>query len=330
MKKRICCIALSLALASGSMHCAFATDLDYGSKYTVLMVQQALTDAGYDCGTPDGIAGSGTKGAIQKYRTDKGLADGDAIDQDLLSALSLYKEVEFTPCSESESSRIPSIGDLESQINVALKKMNAPSGTWGEFGNLKVLGSLITVDRKYITSEGNDILVCCTYIPNDNPEWTVNYIKDGVNGRYYYLSEGRDSEDLYDYNTGKLLSGSPAKTPAQPSQSASNDKVHIDFYPSVKNDVTGRWRLAITDTSHPVKDYLISYYQNYFKSDDEIHGIINTTDGTTTRVSVIGSMLNVTVLTYIPGEEGDAKILFGGDVISDGFYNKTTGQVVDF
>ena len=330
MKKKIVCALLTVTMMAGSVLCIFAADLDCGSKYTVLMVQQALTDAGYDCGTPDGIAGSGTKGAIQKYRTDKGLADGDAIDQDLLSALGLYKEVEFTPCSESESSLIPSVGDLESQISVALKKMNAPSGTWGEFGNLKVLGSLITVDRKYITPEGNDILVCCMYIPNDNPEWTVSFIKDSVNGRYYYLSEGRDSEDLYDYNTGKLLTGSPAKTPAQPSQSASNDKVHIDFYPSVKNDVTGRWRLAITDTSHPVRDYLISYYKKYFKSNDEIHGIINTTDGTTTRVSVLGSMLNVTVLTYIPGEENDAKILFGGDVISDEFYNKTTGQVADF
>jgi len=327
MKKRICCVLLAMSMTAGTAHYAFAADLDYGSKYTVLMVQQALTDAGYDCGTPDGVAGSGTKGAIEKYRTDKGLTAGEAIDQELLSALGLYKEVKFTPCTESESSLIPSVGDLEAQISPALAKMNAPSGTWGEFGNLKVLGSLITVDRKYISPEGNDLLVSCTYIPNDSPEWSVNYIKDSVNGRYYYLSEGRDMEDLYDYNTGMLLSGSSAEAPAQ---STSRDSVHIDFYSSVKNDVTGRWRLAITDTSHPVRDYLTSYYKKYFKSDDEIHGIINTTDGTTTRIAVIGSILNVTVLNYIPGEENDAKILFGGDVISDEFYNKTTGQVADF
>ena len=110
----------------------------------------------------------------------------------------------------------------------------------------------------------------------------------------------------------------------------SNESVSLDFYSSVNNDVTGKWRLAITSTDYPVKAYLRSYYKNYFKSDDEIHGIINTKDATTTCVAIRGAYLNVTTHQYVSGEEKDANLLFSGDVISDKWYDKDTGKEVNF
>ena len=40
------------------------------SQETVKEVQQALNEAGFDCGTPDGIAGNNTKNAISEYNNE--------------------------------------------------------------------------------------------------------------------------------------------------------------------------------------------------------------------------------------------------------------------
>ena len=52
-------------------------------------MQEALNAAGYDCGTPDGVAGSGTKAAIEKYQTDKALTVTGTITDELLEALGI-------------------------------------------------------------------------------------------------------------------------------------------------------------------------------------------------------------------------------------------------
>ncbi len=65
------------------------TDKVYTDKETVKAVQQALNEAGYNCGTPDGIAGKKTFAAIIQYRTDKGLEVNENIDDALLEALGL-------------------------------------------------------------------------------------------------------------------------------------------------------------------------------------------------------------------------------------------------
>lgn len=47
---------------------------EYTDKETIKATQTALNAAGYDCGTPDGIAGKGTARAVTNYQTDKGLS----------------------------------------------------------------------------------------------------------------------------------------------------------------------------------------------------------------------------------------------------------------
>ena len=101
----------------------------------------------------------------------------------------------------------------------------------------------------------------------------------------------------------------------------------IKFVSSVPNDVTGKWRLSTVSTTCAIENYALDYYKKLFKSDDEIHAIINFTDNTTSCLSIVGGELNVTVHQYITGEENDAKILFGGSVIAQYYINLTTGEV---
>lgn len=62
---------------------------EHTDKATVKAAQQALNDAGYDCGKPDGIAGKNTKKAISSYQTDKGLTVTGTVTDELLAALGL-------------------------------------------------------------------------------------------------------------------------------------------------------------------------------------------------------------------------------------------------
>ena len=61
----------------------------YTDSETVKKVQEALTSAGYDCGSPDGIAGSGTKAQIEKYQADHSLNVSGNITDELLTALNI-------------------------------------------------------------------------------------------------------------------------------------------------------------------------------------------------------------------------------------------------
>ncbi|MDO5345290.1 MAG: peptidoglycan-binding domain-containing protein [Lachnospiraceae bacterium] len=61
----------------------------YIDAETIIKVQEALNAAGYDCGTPDGIAGSGTIGQIEKYQTDKGLIVTGTITDEVLESLGI-------------------------------------------------------------------------------------------------------------------------------------------------------------------------------------------------------------------------------------------------
>lgn len=97
MKKGI----IALLICSVLTVPVFATD--YTSPETIKQVQEALNAAGYNCGAPDGIAGSGTKGQIEKYRADKGLAAGTEIDTELCQSLGLEGEPETHLDFEDES-----------------------------------------------------------------------------------------------------------------------------------------------------------------------------------------------------------------------------------
>lgn len=64
---------------------------EYTDRETVQAVQQALNDAGYDCGTPDGLAGKKTRAAITAYQQDHGLTVTGTATYELLDALGIQE-----------------------------------------------------------------------------------------------------------------------------------------------------------------------------------------------------------------------------------------------
>ena len=73
--------------------------------------------------------------------------------------------------------------------------------------------------------------------------------------------------------------------------------------------------------------YTLDYYKEYFKSDDEIHAIVNFNYKTTTKISVMGNLLDVSVYEYVDKEEHDAKLLFSGMLLKEYHVNKDTGEI---
>lgn len=140
---------------------------------------------------------------------------------------------------------------------------------------------------------------------------------------------------------GTLPSNAPTKGPtaetAEPVESDSSIKsgqytlpsgFSINFSNSVRNDVTGNWRLSTTADSFVPAEYAIEYYRTMFSSDNEIHAIWNATLGTMTRVTVMSGIVFADTLEYVEGEEHDAKLLFSGMLLDSKMFSVETGEEI--
>ena len=106
------------------------------------------------------------------------------------------------------------------------------------------------------------------------------------------------------------------------------DDIEFWFSDSVRNDITGNWRIASIASSKNITDYVIDYYNTLFSSNEEIHAIVNFSLNTTSSISVLyDGMLDVVVHDYIDGEEHDANVLFGGTLLKEYQINTKTGEI---
>ena len=103
--------------------------------------------------------------------------------------------------------------------------------------------------------------------------------------------------------------------------------LHLVYYDSVIDDVTGKWRLSVMSEDIDIQDYIYSYYQQYFKADNEVHGIVNLASKTTTRINYAAGMLTVTEYDYVDGEEHDAKLLYSGTPIKSYIVYADNGDI---
>ena len=67
---------------------------EYQDATTIRIVQQALNEAGYNCGTPDGLAGGKTTEAITAYQTAKGITVNGLVTDELLQSLGVVEKVQ--------------------------------------------------------------------------------------------------------------------------------------------------------------------------------------------------------------------------------------------
>ena len=69
-------------------------DTEYKDATTIRIVQQALNEAGYNCGTPDGLIGGKTTEAITAYQTQKGISVNGLVTDELLQSLGVVEKVQ--------------------------------------------------------------------------------------------------------------------------------------------------------------------------------------------------------------------------------------------
>ena len=74
----------------------------YTDSATVQIVQKALNDAGFDCGTPDGKAGEKTANALREFQKSKGINVNGVITDELLEALGVADQVSEAAKQEAE------------------------------------------------------------------------------------------------------------------------------------------------------------------------------------------------------------------------------------
>lgn len=95
----------------------------------------------------------------------------------------------------------------------------------------------------------------------------------------------------------------------------------------VRNDKTGNWRISLIAENIEMQNCALDYYKHYFKDDKEIHAIVNFNYNTTTKISVVGNKLDVSVFGYVKKEEHDANLLFSGQLLKEYLVDKETGAV---
>lgn len=213
MKKLICLVlAVMLALSAVS-----ALASEYSDKDTVKKVQQALNDAGYDCGTPDGTAGKKTKAAITSYQTDKGLTVSGVMDDELLVALGLAEaETAEEAPAEAETAEV----EETAEANEGYTFQGIP---WGsspeEVKEILVANGLIDAEARFSTEAANGNP---KYYPNiDN--FNVMELPDAIGAGFNCTVNGAGGEISV-----KLLKSVGGIEPAS--------SVDFDFIYETKND----------------------------------------------------------------------------------------------
>lgn len=96
---------------------------------------------------------------------------------------------------------------------------------------------------------------------------------------------------------------------------------------NVRNDATGNYRIMKIAEDVQIEDIALDYYKKYFSDSKEVHFVINFSKNTTTSITDMGTLLDVTVHEYINKEEHDAKVLGGGKVLAQYQVNKESGKV---
>lgn len=171
-----------------------ATIISYSDKTVIQDVQTKLNALGYDCGAPDGIAGSGTQNAIANYRQDNGLTSGSEIDSELLSSLSrkTLSSTESTPSSNTDDSSNPL---LNAKISTAPVKSGDNSKTLGTYAYINIAKDVLkTVTLEQFTEFAQ------TVVDNSGYNWFSIICEDGTGICFsscdiYYPSYGKLDTD---------------------------------------------------------------------------------------------------------------------------------------
>lgn len=101
----------------------------------------------------------------------------------------------------------------------------------------------------------------------------------------------------------------------------------------VRNDKTGKWRVAVVSSGTPQDQYAYEYYQRYMKDDPSYNNLFIVNLGLKTTTGIFNSeatgQIDVTVHEYVDGEEHDAVLLNSGmDLEQTKILSASTGEVL--
>lgn len=96
---------------------------------------------------------------------------------------------------------------------------------------------------------------------------------------------------------------------------------------NVNDDITGNWRMTYVDTKETAEEYAIAYYKEYFKSDNEIHFLVNQHLKTTAVISKFNNQLDVRIYEYTLGEEYSADTIASGIKYGEWYVHLETGEI---
>ena len=96
---------------------------------------------------------------------------------------------------------------------------------------------------------------------------------------------------------------------------------------NVNDDITGNWRMTYVDTKETAEEYAIAYYKEYFKSDNEIHFLVNQHLKTTAVISKFNNQLDVRIYEYTLGEEYSADTIASGIFYGEWYVHLETGEI---
>lgn len=104
----------------------------------------------------------------------------------------------------------------------------------------------------------------------------------------------------------------------------------IEFVPmKVNGDPSGNWRVSVISEDIEIPQFALEYYEKYFKSDEEVHGIVNYLYDSTIRINKMGDLLFISVHERVDSEEWDASKLFSGERVSEYQIDVNTGEWIE-
>jgi len=114
----------------------------------------------------------------------------------------------FIMATQEEMDEIPDAKGLLDAAGNALGIIGIVGNMDVIFGNYRALEGLCTIDAYGITPQEIGILMSFQYISIiSSPQWNTVYVKDADTKNTYYVPDDlRNTVDLYDYSTGKLIS----------------------------------------------------------------------------------------------------------------------------
>lgn len=126
------------------------TKLIYNNYDCIRVVQEALNDAGYSCGFPDGMIGEGTRKAIRDFQRDHGLEETGKVNDELIDVLGCWDKADlcfyFRATSDREGRNPTSHFGKSDQCIIGLHlRIEDEQGIWPSILRLKALKDLYII-----------------------------------------------------------------------------------------------------------------------------------------------------------------------------------------